>query len=75
MLIPPSVEKVAGQEKEDILGAAIETPVQQYDRYQEEEINRGVKEHGVKLTHCSQVFRSETHARKDIQTHVEEAIS
>jgi len=33
------------------LGAVIETPVQQHDRYQEQEISRGIKEHGVKLTH------------------------
>jgi hypothetical protein len=46
--IPPSVEKVAGQEKENILGAVVETPVQQHDRNQEEEICRGVKEHGIK---------------------------
>jgi hypothetical protein len=48
--IPPSIEKVASQEKENILGAVIETPVQQHDRYQEQEISRGIKEHGVKLT-------------------------
>jgi hypothetical protein len=45
--IPPTVEKVAGQKEEDILGAVMETPVKQHDRYQEEEIGRGVKEHGV----------------------------
>ena len=73
--IPPSVEKVAGQEKENILGAVLETPVQQHDWYQEEKISRGVKEHGVKLTQCSHVFRSEPHAHKDMQTNMEGTIS
>jgi hypothetical protein len=73
--IPPSVEKVAGQEKENILSAVIETPVQQHDWYQEEKISRGVKEHGVKLNQCFHFLRSEPHAHKDIQTHEEETIS
>ncbi len=47
--IPPSVEKVAGQEKKNILGAMIEAPIQEHDRYQEKKISGGVKEHDVKL--------------------------
>jgi len=53
--IPPTVEKVAGQEEENILGAVMETPVQQHNRYQEKEISRGVKEHGVRSGWCSRI--------------------
>jgi len=80
--IPPSVEEVAGQEKENILGAAIEARVLQHHGYQEEETSRGVKEHGVKLNRARRqvksmlhVFGGEPHAHKDIETHVEETIS
>jgi len=49
--IPPSIKKVAGHEKENILGAVLETPVQQRNWYQKQKVSRGVKEHDVKLTH------------------------
>src|SRR6266478_8339287 len=38
--IPPSVEKVTGKKKENVLGAMIQAPIQQHDWNEEQEIGR-----------------------------------
>jgi hypothetical protein len=50
--VPPAVEKVAGEQKENVLGAVTETPVQQHDWYQEQEISWRVKKHGAESNGC-----------------------
>jgi hypothetical protein len=38
--VPPAVKEIAGQKKENVLGAVIESPVEQHDGDEEQEIGR-----------------------------------
>ena len=43
--IPPAVKEIAGAEEQGILAAPTESPVEEYNRHQKQEINGSIKKH------------------------------
>lgn len=72
--VPPSIEKVAGQDKKDILGAMTKTPVQEHDRNEEQEISRRVKEHGAESDEWFHVSQVSLRRMQDIQRKMDTTI-